>query len=140
MTQRPMHNTYGDLRISTPGRIVESQEEFGSCDVTELDTEDLPLMVRPSTPLPPDGSESDSDSDSDEDCSPIYSSSQISNLLSRRELEAMGIYPGDDEQDLTGVFGDGALEEISLDVSDNTPANTHSSALKDISEEDENSY
>ncbi|KAF8602915.1 hypothetical protein BDV93DRAFT_508920 [Ceratobasidium sp. AG-I] len=139
MNQRPMHSTYGDLNLPTPGQVAESYEEFDSCDVTELDAEDLSLMERPSTPSPHDDSDSDSESDSDDDCTPVYSSSQISNHLSRRELEAMGVYPDDNEQDLAHEFDDDALEGIFLSGYEDTSEHDYSSDLEDILEEDENS-
>lgn len=135
MSQRPMYSTYGDLNIPTPGPFIESQDHSISCDVTELEVEGLSLVARPSTPLPPNVSDAESDSDSDDDYSAIYSSSQISNHFSRRELEAMGIYPNDNEQGLANGFMDEALEEILNGGSDDTSENDYNIDL----EEDENS-
>ncbi|KAJ1308081.1 hypothetical protein OPQ81_002146 [Rhizoctonia solani] len=93
LEQRPIYGTYGDLKISTP-KFMPTQEDSDSEDLESFDLadcglEDLMGVERPSTPMP----ESDSDeSDSESDDEPVFGSSQVSEQLSRRELESMGIF------------------------------------------------
>jgi hypothetical protein len=60
-------------------------DDVDTSDLTELELEDMIPPERPSTPRPRSGSDSGSDSDSEEES--IYSQH-----LSRREMEAFGIY------------------------------------------------
>ncbi|EUC57559.1 hypothetical protein RSOL_225300, partial [Rhizoctonia solani AG-3 Rhs1AP] len=92
LEQRPVYGTYGDLNIPTP-QVVPTQEvaeDPEDLDLADTEFDDLMTVARPSTPMP------DSDSDSESDGEPVYASSQTSEQLSRREMEAMGIY--DDEE------------------------------------------
>ncbi|CAE6446965.1 hypothetical protein ACGC1H_002483 [Rhizoctonia solani] len=88
LEQRPVYGTYGDLNIPTPQvvPVQEDAEDPEDLDLADTKFDDLMAVTRPSTPMP------DSDSDSESDGEPVYASSQISEQLSRREMESMGIY------------------------------------------------
>ncbi|CCO34633.1 hypothetical protein BN14_08737 [Rhizoctonia solani AG-1 IB] len=92
LQQRPVYGTFGDLGITTP-QVIPISEDM---DPESLDLADSELVIpeRPSTPMP----ESDSDeSDSDSESEAVYGAGQVSALLSRREMEAMGIYEDEEE-------------------------------------------
>ncbi|KAG8756402.1 hypothetical protein FRC11_005365 [Ceratobasidium sp. 423] len=96
LQQRPIYGTYGDLGIPTPQVMPVEEESDGpeDFDLADSSFDDLMAVERPPTPMP----NSDSDSDSESDGEPVFSSSEVSQLLSRRELESMGIYEQEEEE------------------------------------------
>ncbi|KAG8718931.1 hypothetical protein FRC09_011880 [Ceratobasidium sp. 395] len=94
MAQRPLAPTYADLRIPTPELSSDQEEDSDSSESYGFEEEDSSAPARPSTPAPPSDSDSDLDFDSDsDDDEPVYSGLSIAQLLERRELEALGVYP-----------------------------------------------
>ncbi|KAF8751912.1 Mn2 and Fe2 [Rhizoctonia solani] len=81
-------------RLSTP-RVVPISEDLEPEDLDLADAE-LHVPERPSTPMPDSDSSSDSDSD-DSDTEVVYGAGQVCAQLTRREMEAMGIYDDDEE-------------------------------------------
>ncbi|QRW18458.1 manganese transporter SMF1 [Rhizoctonia solani] len=89
LEQRPIYGTFGDMGIPTP-QVVPISEDLEPEDLDLADAE-LHVPERPSTPMPDSDSSSDSDSD-DSDTEVVYGAGQVCAQLTRREMEAMGIY------------------------------------------------
>ncbi|KAG8694105.1 hypothetical protein FRC08_008703 [Ceratobasidium sp. 394] len=97
-SQRPLYSTRTDSRIQGEELSSEEDEEEGESengDGDDFEEEDSSAPERPATPTPPGDSDSDSDSDDDDEPA-MYSGKKISQHLSRREMERMGVYPDEE--------------------------------------------